>query len=57
MAPKPPKPACQKYPGRIYVKGCPCPSCVERKAFHKLNRELRKKQVEDYRRMMAKETK
>lgn len=51
------KPACQKYPGRIYVKGCPCPSCVERKAFHKLNRELRKKQVEDYRRMMAKEEK
>lgn len=47
-------PACTRYVGRKYVKGCDCASCVERAKFHKLNRDLRKRQVEDYRKMMEK---
>lgn len=54
---KPPIPKCGRYPGRIYVKGCDCASCVERKKFHEENRRLRRKQVEEYRAMMAKEEK
>jgi len=40
------KPQCTKYPGRIYVRGCDCPSCVARKAFHAANRKLAKAYVE-----------
>jgi hypothetical protein len=48
-----PRPVCQHYPGRRFVKHCTCASCTACRAENKLNKQLRDKQVSEWRAMMA----
>jgi len=51
---KPLNPRCKLHPGRKFVKGCKCKSCLACVAENKLNKQLRDKQVADFRKMMQK---